>query len=173
MRRGYDQTTMKDIAAEAEMTASALYHHFDSKPDLFAAVFRRHQDNAFDVLDQAVAKGGGFIDLVSLALDAIADLHSSDRGLGAFTAVATIELQRHPELRELVGEDARAIYRVFERILATTEDEMSPDVLEGLVTMFVAAFSGFSMFGGGPRGIAAQRAGIKAFKRALAGTLIS
>jgi AcrR family transcriptional regulator len=172
VERGYDQTTMRDIAHAADMTAGALYHHFTSKQDLFAAVFHRHQERAFDVLEKVVAKGGSFIERITLLLDAAAELHTIDRGLAGFTAVATIELQRHPELREVAGDDTRAVYRFFERMLAATPDKMSADDLEGLVNMFVAMFSGFSMFGGGPRGIAAQRAGIEAFKRALAGKLL-
>jgi AcrR family transcriptional regulator len=172
VERGYDQTTMKDIASAADMTAGALYHHFTSKQDLFAAVFHRHQETAFDALEKAVAKGGSFIELITLVLDAAAELHTVDRSLAGFTGVATIELQRHPELREVVGDDARAVYRFFERMLAATPDKVSPDDLEGLVNMFVAMFSGFSMFGAGPRGVAAQRGAIEAFKRALAGKLL-
>jgi AcrR family transcriptional regulator len=172
VERGYDQTTMKDIAAAADMTAGALYHHFSSKQELFAAAFRRHLETAFDALEKAVSKGGSFTELVTLVLDAAAELYNIDRVLAAFTGVANIELQRHPELREVVGDDARAVYRFFERMLAATPDEMSADDLEGLVSMFVAMFSGFSMFGVGPRGAAAQQAGIKAFRQVLTGTLL-
>jgi len=173
VERGYDQTTMKDIATAADMTAGALYHHFSSKQDLFAAVFRRHQDRAFDVMEETVSTEGSFIEVVTRVLDAAAELHRSDRDLAGFTGVATIELQRHPELRQLVGDDARAVYRFFERLLAATPDEMSADDLGGLVDMFVAMFSGFAIFGGGPRGVAAQLAGIEAFKRTLAGNLLA
>ncbi len=37
-RNGYDATTMKDIAAEVNLTAASLYHHFDNKDDLLLAV---------------------------------------------------------------------------------------------------------------------------------------
>jgi len=171
--RGYDQTTMRDIAAAAEMTAGALYHHFASKQELFAAVFRRHQGEALNAIEVAMRAGDGFVAQLSAALDVMADIHSSDRGLAGFTAVATIELQRHPELRAAVGEDSRALYRFFERLLAASGDEMAAEDLEGLVNMVVAMFTGFSMFGAGPRAAAAQRAAMDAFKRALAGTLLA
>jgi AcrR family transcriptional regulator len=170
--RGYDQTTMKDIAAAAEMTAGALYHHFASKQELFAAVFRRHQGEALSALEGAVAGGGGFVAQLSAALDVMADIHSSDRGLAGFTAVATIELQRHPELRAVVGEDSRALYRFFEQLLAASGEQMAAKDLQGLVNMVVAMFTGFSMFGAGPRAAGAQRTAIEAFKRALAGTIL-
>ncbi len=37
-RRGYHGATMADIAAEVNLTAGSLYHHFPSKIDLLAAV---------------------------------------------------------------------------------------------------------------------------------------
>src|ERR1700704_6908738 len=76
--RGYDQTTMKDIAAAADMTAGALYHPFASKQELFGAVFRRHQGEALSAFEVAVAAGDGFVEQLSAVLDVIADIHSSD-----------------------------------------------------------------------------------------------
>ena len=37
-RRGYSRVTMDDIAAEARLTKRTLYHHFESKDQLLAAV---------------------------------------------------------------------------------------------------------------------------------------
>ncbi len=37
-RSGYEATTMKDIAAEVNLTAASLYHHFDNKDTLLLAV---------------------------------------------------------------------------------------------------------------------------------------
>lgn len=37
-RKGYDATTMKDIAAEVHLTAASLYHHFRNKDALLLAV---------------------------------------------------------------------------------------------------------------------------------------
>jgi AcrR family transcriptional regulator len=37
-RNGYEATTMKDIAAEVNLTAASLYHHFDNKDTLLLAV---------------------------------------------------------------------------------------------------------------------------------------
>lgn len=40
-RRGYHGATMADIAAEVNLTAGSLYHHFPSKEDLLCAVLDR------------------------------------------------------------------------------------------------------------------------------------
>jgi AcrR family transcriptional regulator len=170
--RGYDQTTMKDIASAADMTAGALYHHFTSKQQLFVEVYHQHQASAFEQFDHAVAGATGFVHQLSLLLDKAADLHASDPRLAAFTAVATIELQRHPELRQLVGEDARTVHRFFERLVAGHPDEVAEADREPMINMLVAMFTGFSIFGAGSRNATAHRDAIEAFKRALAGTLL-
>lgn len=41
MRRGYEATSMDDVAEALGATKGRVYHHFRSKPDLFFAVFRR------------------------------------------------------------------------------------------------------------------------------------
>jgi AcrR family transcriptional regulator len=40
-RNGYESTTMKDIAAEVNLTAASLYHHFRNKDFLLLAVLER------------------------------------------------------------------------------------------------------------------------------------
>ena len=37
--RGYDNTTNREIADGAGITAAAIYHYFPSKVDLYVAVF--------------------------------------------------------------------------------------------------------------------------------------
>lgn len=41
-RRGYSQATVEDIAAEAGVSNGALYHHFESKEELFRALLDDH-----------------------------------------------------------------------------------------------------------------------------------
>jgi AcrR family transcriptional regulator len=43
--RGYDATTLDDIAAAAGVTKPILYRHFDSKRDLYLALLERHRDD--------------------------------------------------------------------------------------------------------------------------------
>lgn len=50
MRRGYEQTSMDDVAETLGATKGRVYHHFRSKPELFFEVYRR----AMAILMQAV-----------------------------------------------------------------------------------------------------------------------
>jgi AcrR family transcriptional regulator len=45
-QRGYEATTMKDIAAEVHLTAASLYHHFKNKNALMLAVLEGGMDYA-------------------------------------------------------------------------------------------------------------------------------
>lgn len=172
---GYDQTTMKNIAAEAGITAGALYHHFTSKQDLFAAAYHRHQVEAFEAFEIAAETSVGttadLAEKISGILDVAGDLHESDRRLAAFIAVATIELHRHPELRELVGDAARTVPRFFDRLLSAYPEAVAEADRAAVVNMLVAMFNGLSVFAAGTRGSTTHRAAIEAFKRMLAGTL--
>ncbi|WP_168201607.1 TetR/AcrR family transcriptional regulator [Phreatobacter aquaticus] len=51
MRRGYEATSMDDVADALGATKGRVYHHFPSKPDLFFEVYRR----AMEILMQGAA----------------------------------------------------------------------------------------------------------------------
>lgn len=45
-RRGYHGTSIRDIAAEADMTAASLYHHFTNKQDILRVVMTQIMQEA-------------------------------------------------------------------------------------------------------------------------------
>ena len=49
-RNGYESTTMKDIAAEVNLTAASLYHHFRNKDALLLAVLEGGVNHVIDLL---------------------------------------------------------------------------------------------------------------------------
>jgi AcrR family transcriptional regulator len=53
-RQGFQNATVREIAAESEFSASALYNFFDSKEDLFAKVMERKGRDIVQALQQAV-----------------------------------------------------------------------------------------------------------------------
>ena len=50
-RNGYEATTMKDIAAEVNLTAASLYHHFRNKDALLLAVLEGGIDQVFELIE--------------------------------------------------------------------------------------------------------------------------
>jgi AcrR family transcriptional regulator len=165
---GFDQTTVKDIASAAGITAGALYYHFDSKQDIFVAVYHSLQELVFGEFERVAAQvGGTLVDRLGAILEQAADMHASDPQLAAFTAISPIEIQRHEDLRRLVGDDARTVYRFFERMVQESGGEVEPEDTIGVVNMLVAIVTGFSMLGATSRAPGVHREAIEAFRRML------
>lgn len=53
-RNGYEATTMKDIAAEVNLTAASLYHHFDNKDALLLAVLEAGLEQVINQIEPIV-----------------------------------------------------------------------------------------------------------------------
>ena len=58
-RRGYDQTTMQDLAASMGLATGALYHYFGSKEELLAAICDQLMEPLLDRARELMASGGG------------------------------------------------------------------------------------------------------------------
>ncbi len=56
--RGYDATSMEDLARATGLTKSSLYHHVASKEELLRLAVARGVDALFDVLDEPGATAG-------------------------------------------------------------------------------------------------------------------
>ena len=56
--RPFDQVTVSDLAAAAQVTTGALYHHFDSKHGLYAFVREDVERRLLDRMEGAVAAVG-------------------------------------------------------------------------------------------------------------------
>ncbi len=54
-RNGYEATTMKDIAAQVNLTAASLYHHFSNKDALLLAVLEVGLEYAIEQIEPIVA----------------------------------------------------------------------------------------------------------------------
>jgi AcrR family transcriptional regulator len=70
-RNGYEATTMKDIAAEVNLTAASLYHHFRNKDFLLLAVLEAGLEHIIRKLEPIVASQQPCVD----KLRAMIDLH--------------------------------------------------------------------------------------------------
>ena len=60
--RGYDATSMEELAARLGITKSAIYHHVPSKVELLRLALDRALDALFAVTEEPGATGGAAID---------------------------------------------------------------------------------------------------------------
>lgn len=57
--KGFDQTTMRDIAAAADMATGAAYHHFASKEAMVMAFYQRSCDEMQPLLESSLGAARG------------------------------------------------------------------------------------------------------------------
>jgi AcrR family transcriptional regulator len=140
-RVGYDATTNKDVAAEAGITAGAIYHYVASKVDLFVAVYEDVQELVYGEFAKAMQEADGFSAQLLAACDAAVALNRNDPSLAGFVALVGNEVVRHPELAERVTPLQRGARFFFRRLVqdAAARGELDPDVSPEAVADLVSA----------------------------------
>ena len=61
-RKGYAATRLEDIAAEANVTRGAIYHHFGGKPELYETLVGESAMEVVPLMEEAVRDGQDTID---------------------------------------------------------------------------------------------------------------
>jgi AcrR family transcriptional regulator len=174
-RSGYDLTTNKDIATEAEVTTGAIYHHFDSKPDLFVAVHDELTAHLADAFERAAAGASTLPSQLRAILDLAVETNRSDPSIGSFSVIAHTELHRHPELAAMVADRTR-IASLFARLVRSAHQrgELTDDVdTNATASMLVAVSMGLAQLGALVEDADAQKAAVDAFLRSFEGSMFA
>jgi AcrR family transcriptional regulator len=66
--RRFDEVTVGELAADAEVTTGALYHHFESKLGLYAFVRRDVEQRLLDRMEGAASATTGRSDAIAAAM---------------------------------------------------------------------------------------------------------
>jgi AcrR family transcriptional regulator len=77
-RKGYGETTIADIVAEASVSRRTFYEHFTSKADCLIALYEASSRNALKVLREAIDPQHGWQTQVESALRAYLDCMGSN-----------------------------------------------------------------------------------------------
>lgn len=113
-RHGFRQTSMAMVAEEARLTRQALYHHFDSKEALFAALVDNIQEEALAAAKDAAAKGA------REAAEAIGNIVAAyHRSLVASVAGSPFATELIEESSRQCGSAISAHAKRFEKVLET------------------------------------------------------
>src|SRR5947209_20465328 len=78
-RKGFDRTTMRDVAEAASMSVGAAYYHFRSKEDLVLAFYRWTQDEHERLLRDRLGGVNEPVERVRIALHTKLELIEKDR----------------------------------------------------------------------------------------------
>ena len=91
------------LATKAGITTGALYHYFDSKVDLYKAVYDEVQDFVFERFATDLAGATTLIERFEAMLESAHQLNREDPSVARFLGAARIDFGRHDELRALIG----------------------------------------------------------------------
>ena len=106
---GFHATSVDEVAAEAGYTKGAVYSNFESKEDLFFAVYERRVERAVAESERIIGEAGPAAGLERLASDSALRSGRDDGWLAVFFEFWA-HVVRHPELRERFAEvHARAL----------------------------------------------------------------
>lgn len=98
--RGFQATSMDDIAAAAGVTKPVLYQHFSSKEALYGVVVETTGERLLEAVESVRAVDGDTEARIEHALTTFYDLVQVDNALRLFTGGEAVS----PELQQRVGE---------------------------------------------------------------------
>jgi len=78
---GFSNTSLGKIAEHARVTKGAIYHHFDSKDDIFAACYSRQASEVAKVVREVTLTDDPWIDAIN-QIKAYLDISMKKGGLG-------------------------------------------------------------------------------------------
>lgn len=147
---GYATTSNKDIAHAAGITTGAIYHYFESKRDLYMAVFDEVEELVFSRFHAAIEQhDGGFLDKLEVVLAESVAINRDDPSVAAFFVAVPVEAQRNEELRGLEQRQGIDAARFFGELVQEGYDrgEIASDVAPAQVTSaLMAVTSGLARF---------------------------
>jgi TetR/AcrR family transcriptional regulator, repressor for uid operon len=152
-RDGYRATTNRSIADDVGISSSALYHYFESKAELYSAVYCDTIDEVYTAFEAAARSRGHVLDQYAAVLDKACELQAVDPSITGFLVAVAQETQRHPDLLERLAPQRGRHTRLFADLVAggvargEVAADVDPDavadllgaVLTGLARMAAAA----------------------------------
>ena len=170
---GFESASNRALADAAGLTTGAIYHYFDSKLDIYVAVYVDARELAFTRFEKAVVGLDTFASQLQATLEAAHELNSEDPSLAQFLGSSRVDASRNPDLRKALSKAGHAapidfFDRMIELGIETGEiaAEDAELVLSWLRTVTVGLTDAVS---GDP---ARHRMAVDAINRLLAGELI-
>jgi AcrR family transcriptional regulator len=115
LERGYDRSTMNDLAKSLNITKPALYNYFRGKEEILIDCFRLGHELAQEHIDRIKASGGSGLDKIRAFIVAYAAIMTEDFG----ACIARLDdRELPPEARAEVRAKKRGIDQEFRGFLA-------------------------------------------------------
>lgn len=115
-RQGYDATRLEDIAAEAEVTRGAIYHHFGGKAELYNEMVMEFTQRVMPVITEAVSQGGNALDTLRRLFVSTLSYIEEDAIYRAVNELVLFKTSVSPELAEGMQRKVEGIYGLIDFI---------------------------------------------------------
>lgn len=116
---GWETTTNNYVAQKGGMTSAALYHYFDSKLEMYLAVYDDVMQFVGERFGKALATSDTFVGQFEAVLEAAHDLNAHDPSLARFLGSARVDIARHGDLSKAMRRRARAGEEIVARLVDT------------------------------------------------------
>lgn len=168
---GYENTTNRNIAAEAGITTAALYHYFPSKADLYVAVLLRTEREVEARFRTACTASNSLVDRLGEVLDESHRMNSEDPSLAQFLASFRIDERRHDDIGCALPAGGRSLDAFFRELVdeAIAQGEV-PGASRGSILSLVAILL-VGLSDAMSDDLRAHRRGVEAAKALMAGRI--
>jgi AcrR family transcriptional regulator len=137
---GYDAVSMQEIADAVPLNKATLYHHFQSKDDLFLAVVRMAMSMLFGQIEQIIESGGAAADQLTKVAYQIFRDSQSEFGRLMTDARLHLSLEQQQVLTDRRSDPWTLYQRIFESATERGEIPAVDPVLAS--TMFAGLIHG-------------------------------
>lgn len=115
-RQGYDATRLEDIAAEAEVTRGAIYHHFGGKAELYNEMVMEFTQRVMPIINEAVEQGSSALDKLRRLFVSTLSYIEEDAVYRAVNELVLFKTSVSPELAEGMQRKIEGIYGLIDFI---------------------------------------------------------
>lgn len=165
-RSGYANMSIAGILAEANLSTSSFYRHFESKDALAEALIRRDCRSARRFIDESIAAAPGPVEALTGWLDAVLVLYFERRRAQRVAVMSTPAILSSPRMTDLLAEMRWMLAEPLVDVLRAGHKGgvlFSPDPVGDAATMFALASAVGNMPRARPRSRAAARAQVIRF----------
>jgi AcrR family transcriptional regulator len=150
VRLGFERATNTEIALAANVTTAALYRHFESKAALYAAVVHEALQELIPRLREAVARQSSVRAAFRALIEVLERLDEQQLGVARFLSSLPMEMQRHPQVAELMVADPGEFFSIISDLVAVGvhSGEIPRDKGQRVVPVMIASFMGISAYAG-------------------------
>jgi AcrR family transcriptional regulator len=135
--QGFHATSIDAVAAEAGFTKGAVYSNFESKEDLFFAVYERRVDGRVEELEAALREARTPDDAIKGIMPGAGGRPEADDGWLAVFFEFWAHVLRHPELKQRFAAQHRRVIEpltVASKVLVGARAVADPDEAYKLAT---------------------------------------